>query len=279
MAEEKPPIIIPDPTIQTQERIEREVGNVHTYVNAKFDTLAEKLRGIDKATEVLDVTMNRFPTDTQKAIGCLENVVNEKFNAVDLQFKERDTRQERESRDTKVAVDVALTAQKEALLKQGDSLTKELENRIQALDNLTDTKFVTLKTVVEANAAQVALALDASEKAITKAETATDKRFESVNEFRATLSDLSDRMATRRELEQSLTEIKGILTEHAKQLAEYRSRLDTGPTGLTQLQNQYAALQGSKQGSDLTIGKIYAAIGVVGTILGILVLLANGVFN
>lgn len=73
--------------------------------------------------------------------------------------------------------------------------------------------------------------------------------------------------------------IASILAEHSKQLTEMRSRLDTGPAGLSTLQNQFASQQGITKGSDITMSKIYAAIGVAAALLGILVLLSNGVFK
>lgn len=58
----------------------------------------------------------------------------------------------------------------------------------------------TLKKYFEALLAekdkQIALALSAAEKAVTKAETATDKRFDGVNEFRQTLSDQTKSFAS-----------------------------------------------------------------------------------
>ena len=45
----------------------------------------------------------------------------------------------------------------------------------------------------------VASALETSEKAIVKAEAATEKRFDSVNEFRGTLSDQANRLMPRAE--------------------------------------------------------------------------------
>lgn len=154
---------------------------------------------------------------------------------------------------------------------------KGITENLISLDRLTEAKFVTYRTLIDSQADKVALALDASEKAITKAEIATDKRFESMNEFRQSLSDLSGTMATRREMEASVTELKGIAAENSKQIAELRSRLDVGPAGLSSLQNQYSALQGRTQGSDITMGKIYGAVGAAGAILGIIVLLTNGV--
>lgn len=45
-----------------------------------------------------------------------------------------------------------------------------------------------------------ASALASSKEAVTKAESATEKRFDSVNEFRATLTDQASRFVTRKEL-------------------------------------------------------------------------------
>ncbi len=47
--------------------------------------------------------------------------------------------------------------------------------------------------------AKTTLALAAADKAVTKAETATEKRFEGVNEFRATLADQAARLLPREE--------------------------------------------------------------------------------
>ncbi len=51
------------------------------------------------------------------------------------------------------------------------------------------------------------VALSAAEKAVLKAEAATDKRFENVNEFRASLTDMANRMMPRLETEQRFEEM------------------------------------------------------------------------
>lgn len=98
------------------------------------------------------------------------------------------------------------------------------------------------------------------------------------NEFRGSLSDLSTKMATKDEL---FTAIKGMsekIDALDKVNAEFRSRLDIGNPAISALQNQQAISKGMLQGSEITMGKIYAAIGAVGAVLGIVVLLANKVF-
>ena len=55
------------------------------------------------------------------------------------------------------------------------------------------------------------LALEAAEKAVLKAENASEKRFEAVNEFRATLSDQAAAFITRKEVEALLQSVNGTL--------------------------------------------------------------------
>ena len=155
---------------------------------------------------------------------------------------------------------------------------ESLNDKVSALDKYTEAKFVTYRTLIDSQADKVALALEASERAINKREVEIDKRFHNMNEFRKALADLSNNMATRREVEAAVAELKSISSENNKQIAELRSRLDVGPAGLSSLQNQYSALQGRTQGSDITVGKFYGAIAAVGAGLGIIVLIANGVF-
>lgn len=83
-----------------------------------------------------------------------------------------------------------VTALKEVLLAklevqqvQGNERDRRYEERFKATDDKTS------------------LALSASEKAVAKAELATEKRFEGVNEFRATLSDQAARLYPRAEAE------------------------------------------------------------------------------
>jgi hypothetical protein len=77
---------------------------------------------------------------------------------------------------------------------------------------------------------KTSLALTASEKAVTKAETATEKRFDSVNEFRKTLSDQAAEFLPRREYfsgHQSILDkvesIKEVFNKEISGLKESRS--------------------------------------------------------
>lgn len=120
----------------------------------------------------------------------------------------------------------ALQAQFVAELRRIDELS---EAKTHAVEQLMDAKFVTYRTMIDANAGSVSLALAAADKAVLKAEQATEKRFEGVNEFRASLADLSSTMASRRELEASGAVADGRHAELVKAVTDLRSRLDRAP--------------------------------------------------
>jgi hypothetical protein len=105
----------------TSEAIDRAVRAERDYVNAKLEVLLERLRGIDKASDVLSETVNRTPTEIQKEIGHLRQSMEERFGSVALQFQERDVRSERESRDNEKAVNAAFAAQKESAAEREKS--------------------------------------------------------------------------------------------------------------------------------------------------------------
>lgn len=71
-----------------------------------------------------------------------------------------------------------------------------------------------------ADAIAISAALLASEKAVTKADIATEKRFDGVNEFRQALTDLSAKQVSRDEYQAGITN----LTEKINSLAETQNR-------------------------------------------------------
>lgn len=73
-----------------------------------------------------------------------------------------------------------------------DTLEEYLSTKIRALGDLLSSEISAMKD-------SVASALVSSEKALIKAETATEKRFDSVNEFRQTLSDQATHLLSRAE--------------------------------------------------------------------------------
>jgi hypothetical protein len=133
------------------------------YVDGQLDILKERLNGIDRATVVLNETVNRTPTVVQVAIGNVRELMEEKFDSIALQFKERDTRSERESRDNKIAVDAAFAAQKEIAAQQNQSNTLAISKSetstaetIAKLAELVKTQTDALADKIDANKERLA---------------------------------------------------------------------------------------------------------------------------
>jgi hypothetical protein len=72
--------------------------------------------------------------------------------------------------------------------------------------------------------AKTTLALAAADKAVTKAEIATEKRFEGVNEFRATLADQAQRLMPR---EEALSKFENIQKDISSLTRDIQDRRDT----------------------------------------------------
>lgn len=119
----------------------------------------------------------------------------------------------------------------------------------------------TLKSYIEQRFADqdkaVQAALLAAKEAVLKAEAANEKQFEAANNVKSTFSGDLSRKLDRTEYESNHKALED-------KIAALTDRMNLG--------------DGANQGSTLTVGKIYAAIASVGVILGILVLLANGIF-
>ena len=96
----------------------RIVAAERDYVDGKVSVVTERLNGMDTASQLLSDTVNRTPTEITREVNHLQSIMDERFSSIETQFKERDTRAERESRDNKVAVDAAFAAQKEAASEQ-----------------------------------------------------------------------------------------------------------------------------------------------------------------
>lgn len=118
-----------------------------------------------------------------------------------------------------------------------------------SLRDLFEVQLVALRTLIDSQAEKVTVALTAADKAVAKAEIATEKRFDSVNEFRGALTELSSMMATRRELEATLTVVNLRIDGLAAQVSALTSRIDSS--------------EGKSKGITSSFGAMVAAVSLV----------------
>lgn len=114
---------------------------------------------------------------------------------------------------------------------------------INSEHDLTDSKFVTFRTLIDQESKRVELALNASDKAIGKSELSYDKRFELLNELRS-----------------------GVAT--AQQLDAVEKRVADLATRMDRAEGHGAGSKDNKAG-------IYAAIGGAVALIAIIVFVAN----
>jgi hypothetical protein len=140
----------PDPTTLTTDQLLRTAQAERDYVDGRIDVLIERLSGMDRATQLLSDTVNKVPTEVQREVGNLGNVMTEKLLSVDKQFAERDTRTERESRDNTLAVGAAFAAQEKQAVAQNDANTTAINKSEQATTETINKLAELFKTTTDA---------------------------------------------------------------------------------------------------------------------------------
>lgn len=98
-----------------------------------------------------------------------------------------------------------------------DEVRELLEARIDALDRLVQTQF-------SAASGRVELALTASKEAVTKAETAQEKRLDLLNEFRGQASDEAKKYPTRELVDAHFSAIEERLGKVETAVASFAGR-------------------------------------------------------
>ena len=122
----------PDPTVLTTELLERmkdvlirEIMTSQELAEAKLfgveHMLETRIDGVDKAIIQIQQRAERLQANLQIEVEHLKKLHQEKFDYIAIQFKERDTRTEQAARDSKIAIDAALQAAKEAVGEQNKS--------------------------------------------------------------------------------------------------------------------------------------------------------------
>ena len=184
------------------------------------------------------------------------------------------------------AMNAAFAASEKAVSVALAAAEKAVNDRAEAQERMFHERLEQYRHEVE-------LAFTASDRAITKAELATEKRFESVNEFRAQLSDQAARFMPRGETESMVSAVRGELdnatgriqerlTEMNAELAKMISRTEAiafGDRNAERIQEVADRLNKSEgRGNGLNAGWIYilGVVAAMGTIVSLFVILRPG---
>lgn len=141
----------PDPSLITSDHINRvktelrdefraALAALNDLSNTERRVLSTRMDAMDKASDVLSDNITRVPTNVDRQVGHLTELHDEKFISIQKQFIERDVRTDQSAVATKIAVDAALSAQKEAAAAQNESnaaaITKSEASTIKQMDGM-----------------------------------------------------------------------------------------------------------------------------------------------
>jgi hypothetical protein len=123
---------VPDPTVLTMEALLREVNHVKELVLAKVACIEADVIRVDKTTSDMPEAQRKDIAHVREFLVERFNTVQEQFRSVQTQFSERDTRVEYIGRDSKVAIDAALSAQEKSAGKQTESFSLSIDKSEKA---------------------------------------------------------------------------------------------------------------------------------------------------
>jgi hypothetical protein len=107
---------------------------------------------MDQATDLRLDAFLKVPEETALLIAHLQDLMDEKFKSVTLQFSERDVRIESDKRAAKEALDAALLAAKELVGVTNDNTTKQIDQILTLIttqNSATDARITELKERID----------------------------------------------------------------------------------------------------------------------------------
>lgn len=165
-----------------------------------------------------------------------------------------------------------------------DTLRVATSQQLTDLRTLLDERYATQTKALDAaflaQQKAVQAALQAAETATAKADIANEKRFESVNEFRAQLADVIATLISRAESVAITGAISEKLDAETIRTATRISELERTLTGrldllTSRMDTAQATLRGRQQGISVSTGTLVGALTALGTVIGLVVVVTN----
>jgi len=121
--------------------VDRQITSLRELLEARFGGIESNVKGLHQAVDQRD---NKVKEQIEhlhalmlSKVEELAAVTTERFLGVAAQFSERDTRTDQRAGDTKLAVDAAFAAAKEATAKIEGGFTKQIDAMINIIDTKT----------------------------------------------------------------------------------------------------------------------------------------------
>ena len=181
----------PDPTERTTIIMHRELQTLTTLLTAKLDAINIRIDGIDRATVVFREEITRVPTEVDKAIDRLRELITLQVKSIELQVIAIEHRFTERLSEVQLRDQQRFESSGVALAAASVAAEKAIAAALSAADR------------------SVQSALQAAGASVTKSDQSTEKRFEAVDAIRLTLAEAQTKLMPRIESEarlQSMTE-------------------------------------------------------------------------
>jgi septal ring factor EnvC (AmiA/AmiB activator) len=121
-----------DDLVRVPTAVDKAVGDLRGLMETRFDcsekesdlardVIQTRFEGMDRALKLLQDIADKFPDRIDEKIDSLKEIHDGQFEAIRVQFHERDVRSDKQAESSKLAVDAALQAAKEAVAEQARS--------------------------------------------------------------------------------------------------------------------------------------------------------------
>ena len=173
----------PDPTERTTVVMHRELEILTTLLNAKMDAINIRIDGIDRATVVFREEITRVPTEVDKAIDRLRELMTLQVKAIEMQVVSIEHRFTERLSEVQLRDQQRFESSGVALAAASVAAEKAIAAALSAADR------------------SVQSALQAASASVSKSDQSTEKRFETVDAIRITLAEAQTKLMPRIESE------------------------------------------------------------------------------
>lgn len=111
------------------------------------DLIETRLEAMDRAQALFQENLVRVPTETQRAVGTLQSLMDEKFRSVEMQLSLRDKSVAETAALNATALSAALAASKEAVSEQNKSFSLSINKSELATTKLLDAQAEAMRTL------------------------------------------------------------------------------------------------------------------------------------
>ncbi len=251
----------PDPTLRTMQLVDKAVANLKVELETRFDAVATRFEGMDKASQLLHDDYVRVPTVVDRAILNLRELILSEIDKTRTVAAERLARVDTVFDSHELAIAAALSAQQKA----ADDATAMLRSEIDKLGAVSSERFTRIDTqFTERDKRTEQLSL-ADKTAVAAALQAAKEAVGAQNASNSIAISKSEN-STAESIKQLQTLFTTANTSMDEKINDVKSRLDRGEGGAASARDTRQDVRETSKDSRDHLSLIVSVIAVVAAI-------------